>query len=213
MLRPVANEFRAIPKLLEDGHFQAKVLGEHADGPFRFPVLKCPEAAATQPKGINREMPMDTMVHMMPVRTKSLLAPIIAGGLVAGTFDEICAFLSFGRNVPRVVAAGLVGRQAIHSTGAGIWILGVVLHFVVAFGAAAVYCVASRKLHFLREHFVVCGLFYGVAVFITMYLVVMPLSALHAMGPYSYRTLVQAIAVHMVLIGLPIAISLRIMGD
>lgn len=156
---------------------------------------------------------MNTVVRTMPVRTKSLLASIIAGGLVAGTFDEICAFVTLGRNVPRVVAAGLVGTQAIRSTGAGIWILGVVLHFVVAFGAATVYCMASRKLHFLREHFVVCGLFYGIAVFITMYLVVMPLSALHYMGPYSYRTLAQAIVVHMVLIGLPIALSLRMMGD
>ena len=156
---------------------------------------------------------LNTVVRTMPVRAESLLAPIVAGGLVAGTFDEICAFVTLGRNVPRVVAAGLVGTQAIHSTGAGVWILGVLLHFVVAFGAATVYCVASRKLRFLKDHFVVCGLFYGIAVFITMYLVVMPLSALHFMGPYSYRTLVQAIAVHMVLIGLPIAVCLRVMGD
>lgn len=156
---------------------------------------------------------MSSVFEITPVRAHRLLAPILAGGLAAGTFDEITAFLTFGRNVPRVVAAGLLGVQAIHSTGAPVWILGVVLHFVIAFGAATVYCVASRKLPFLREHFVVCGLFFGIAVFITMYLVVMPLSALHAMGPYRYATLIQAILVHMVLIGLPIAISLRIFAD
>lgn len=156
---------------------------------------------------------MSPVFETTPVHTRSLLAPILAGGLAAGVFDEITAFLTFGPNVPRVVAAGLVGRWAIQSTGAGIWILGVFLHFVIAFGAAAIYCLAGRKLGFLRQNFVICGLFFGIAVFITMYLVVMPLSALHAMGPFSYRTLVQAILVHMVLIGLPIAISLRIFGD
>lgn len=156
---------------------------------------------------------MSPVFETTPVRTTSLLAPILAGGLAAGTFDEITAFLTFGPNVPRVVAAGLVGRWAIHSTGAGVWILGVILHFVIALGAATVYCSASRKLAFLHKNFVISGLFFGIAVFITMYLVVMPLSALHSMGPYSYRTLVQAILVHMLLIGLPIALSLRIFGD
>jgi hypothetical protein len=155
---------------------------------------------------------MNTVARTIPVRAKSLVTPIVVGGLVAGTFDEICAILSFGWNVPRVDAAGLLGVQVIRTTGAGIWILGLALHFTIAFGAAAVYCLASRKLPFLKDHFAICGLFFGIAVYITMYFVVMPLSQLHSMGPYTYRGVVQGIAVHMVLIGLPIAVSLRILG-
>jgi uncharacterized membrane protein YagU involved in acid resistance len=93
-----------------------------------------------------------------------------------------------------------------------VWWLGVVLHFTVAFGAATVYCLASRKLEFLRDHFVLCGMFFGIAVFLAMYLVVMPLCAFHYVGPYTLRMLVQAIVVHMVLIGLPIGMSLRWFG-
>jgi uncharacterized membrane protein YagU involved in acid resistance len=83
------------------------------------------------------------------------------------------------------------------------------LHYFIALSAAAVYCIASRKLDFLREHFFVCGLFYGIAVFLMMNLVVLPLSAYHAMEPYTYRSLVQRILAHMFLIGLPISTSLR----
>ena len=153
-------------------------------------------------------------VTTMPLRAResSLLAPILIGGAIAGTFDETCAFVTMGLQVPRVVAAGLVGTWAIKSTSAWVWLLGVALHFVVAFGAATVYCLASRKLPFLKEHFFVCGMFFGIAVFLVMYLVVMPLCAFHYMGPYTLRTLVQGILVHMLLIGLPIGMSLRWWG-
>jgi hypothetical protein len=69
------------------------------------------------------------------------------------------------------------------------------------------YFAASRKLRFLIEHALICGLFFGVAVELVMRLVVLPLSALHAMGPYAYRDLVLGLLVHMILVGLPISFS------
>jgi len=42
---------------------------------------------------------------------------------------------------------------------------------------------------------------------VVMYLVVMPLCAFHFKGPYTLAALLQAIAVHMTLIGLPIGIA------
>src|SRR5260370_41934182 len=98
----------------------------------------------------------------------TLLIPILVGGAVAGTLDQIAALVSSGFNVPRVVAAGLLGPQIIHSSHPAFWILGLVLHFFIAFSAAAVYCVASLKLKFLKEHFVARGLFFGLAGFLTM---------------------------------------------
>jgi hypothetical protein len=135
----------------------------------------------------------------------TLVLPIVVGGAVAGTLDLIAAFVSSGFNVPRVIAAGLLGSQVIRSTHPAFWILGLFLHFFIAFSAAAIYCLASGKLGFLKEHFVVCGLFFGIAVFLVMYLVVMPLCAFHYKGPYTLTYLLQAVTVHMVLIGLPIA--------
>ena len=54
-----------------------------------------------------------------------------------------------------------------------------------------------------------CGLFYGMAIYLVMNLVVLPLSALHLMGPFKLREMIQGLLVHMILIGLPIAYSVR----
>lgn len=54
-----------------------------------------------------------------------------------------------------------------------------------------------------------CGLFFGAAVETVMNLIVLPLSALHARGPYELHDLLQGLLVHMVTIGLPIAFSIR----
>jgi hypothetical protein len=42
-----------------------------------------------------------------------------------------------------------------------------------------------------------------------MRLIVLPLSALHARGPYQLKDLILGLAVHMVVVGLPIALSVR----
>lgn len=132
---------------------------------------------------------------------------IAAGGVVAGTLDLTQAMILFGKNVPLAIAGGLLGPRAFQG-GAGIYILGVLLHFFIACSAAAIYYAVSRKLRFLTEYPVVCGLFFGAAVEVVMTLVVLPLSALHAMGPYTYRDLVSGFLVHMVVVGLPISFSM-----
>jgi hypothetical protein len=134
------------------------------------------------------------------------IRPIVAGGIIAGGLDLIYAFIVFGWSVPNVIAAGLLGRQALHG-GAGFWLLGVFLEFFIAVSAATVYCLTSLRLPFLRTNFVICGLFYGIAVFLVMNLMVLPLCALHSSGPYELKELIQGLVVHMLLIGLPISYS------
>ena len=97
---------------------------------------------------------------------------------------------------------------ALHG-GPGTYILGVLLYFFIAFSVTAIYYGASRKLIFLTEHPLVCGLFYGVAVEYVMSYIVLPLSALHARGPYALHDVLLGLAVHMVVIGLPVAYSVR----
>jgi len=91
----------------------------------------------------------------------------------------------------------------------GTYVLGVCLHFFIACSAAAIYYAASRRLIFLKEHPLVCGLFFGGAVQEVMNLIVLPLSALHSRGPYTLHDLILGLAVHMVVIGLPIGFSVR----
>ena len=143
-----------------------------------------------------------------PSRKSNALLAIAVGGGIAGTLDLLQACILFGWSIPLVISAGLLGRQAIHG-GVGTYILGVCLHFFIACSAAAVYFAASRKLRFMTEHPLVCGLIFGATVDQVMTLVVLPLSALHASGPYRLHDLLLGLGVHMVVIGLPISFSIR----
>jgi hypothetical protein len=136
------------------------------------------------------------------------LLAIAAGGGIAGTLDLLQACILFGWHIPLVIAAGLLGRSAVQG-GVGTYVLGVVLHFFIASSAAAIYYGASLKLVFLKEHPLVCGLFFGAAVEDVMSFIVLPLSALHARGPYQLHDLILGLLVHMVVVGLPISFSVR----
>lgn len=143
-----------------------------------------------------------------PLGKRNALSAIAAGGLIAGTLDLTQAFILFGAKVPLAVAGGLLGPQAFQG-GAGTYVLGVCLHFFIAFSATAVYYAASLRLGFLKEHPLVCGLFYGIAVELVMSYIVLPLSALHARGPYELHDVLQGLLVHMIVVGLPISFSVR----
>lgn len=142
-------------------------------------------------------------------RSGNALPAIGVGGLVAGTLDLTQALILFGTRVPLGIAAGLLGREAAHQGGAAIYVLGVFLHFFIACSAAATYYAVSRRLRFLVEYPLVCGLFFGAAVEVVMGYIVLPLSALHATGPYELQDVLLGLGVHMVVVGLPIAYSVR----
>lgn len=59
--------------------------------------------------------------------------------------------------IPQTIASGILGVNS-YSGGTRTAALGVVLHFVIALGAATVYYMASRKLR------VLVGLIYGALV-------------------------------------------------
>ncbi len=155
------------------------------------------------------------MANASPRKTleirKAVLA-IGAAGLIAGTLDLVETLVVFGAKSPLVIAAGLLGSQNASHGGAAIYILGVLLHYLIVFSAATIYFAASRRLHFLIEYPLICGLFFGVAIDVVMRFIILPLSAMHAMGPYRYHDLVLGLVVHMVLVGLPISFSVQRFG-
>ena len=146
-------------------------------------------------------------VSRQSAKGSALLAIAVAGG-IAGTLDLLQACILFGWDIPLVIAGGLLGRGAFQG-GAGAYVLGVALHFFIACSAAAVYYAASRRLGFLKEYPLVCGLFFGAAVEDVMRFIVLPLSALHSKGPYKLTDLILGLIVHMVVVGLPISFSVR----
>ena len=149
------------------------------------------------------------------VSKSSGIPAIFWGGLIAGVFDLCSAFITWGlrgvgpARICRGIASGLLGPRSFDG-GVPTAILGFFLHFFIAFSAAAVFYIVSRKLGFLIEHPYVSGMFYGIAVYLVMKLIVLPLSAVgNGKGPYTLRDLIQGLLVHMILIGLPISLSAR----
>lgn len=144
--------------------------------------------------------------------TSYLPAAILTGGLIAGTLDAISAFITFGWGMTYGIASGLLGSKAFPAGGGGtvaIWLLGLALHYFIALSAAAVYGVSSRWLGFLKEHYLVGAVFCGIGVFLTMNLVVLPLSAVpFPVGPFTVQTLRSGLLIQIFLIGLPISASL-----
>lgn len=139
------------------------------------------------------------------------------GGFVGGVLDISDALVFYGvrgvapEKLLQGIARGLLGSRAAQG-GWGSAMLGLGLHSLIAFTAAAVYYVASRKIRMLRQRSLVSGLLYGVAVFLFMNMIVVPLSAIHrsptAMLKFNIVT-INAVLALILFIGLPIAIAVK----
>jgi uncharacterized membrane protein YagU involved in acid resistance len=149
------------------------------------------------------------------VQRPRALAAILWGGAIAGACDLTYAMIFYGWRgvnpirVSQSIASGLLGPKA-YEGGLATAILGVVLHFVIAIGAATVFYLLSRKLTFLTRKPILWGPLYGAAIYFFMHFVVLPLAA----NP-RFRTTAFAIstlsdfAIHMILIGPAIALAAR----
>ena len=156
-----------------------------------------------------------TSANHSVVQKPRALAAILWGGVIAGIFDLTYATLFYSFRgvkpirVSQSIASGLLGPKA-YDGGIPTAILGVVLHFVIAIGAAAVFYLVSRKLTFLVRQPLIWGPVFGAGIYFFMHYVVLPLAA----NP-RFRTTTLSVAtvsdfaVHMILIGPSIALAAR----
>jgi hypothetical protein len=133
-------------------------------------------------------------------------------GLIVGAMDITSAIvltLLRGGTIMRLmqfIASGLLGKSAFQG-GLATAVLGLALHFVIAFGLVTVFYIASRKLAFLSQRPVPSGIAYGLIVFAVMNLIVLPLSA--ATPRHSLSGDLIQIAIHMFIIGLPTSLLIH----
>jgi hypothetical protein len=154
-----------------------------------------------------------------PQQRSRVRRAIAWGGLVAGTLD-IADALGFqwamGRDPVRVlhsIASGVLGREAAYSGGAPAAALGLLLHYVIAVTAAAVYVVASLRIPVLVRRAIVCGMAYGLVVQAVMHFVVLPLAGLRG-GLPTGLPLANLVLAHLFCVGLPIGLAAgRALGD
>ena len=138
---------------------------------------------------------------------------VLWAGFACGVLDITAALVVYGffgakpARLLQGIASGLLGPKAFDG-GLATELLGLLCHFVVAFGAAAVYFAISLAIPFLIRNAVVSGTLYGVAVYFFMNRIVVPLSAA-AKRPFSLKLMIVGIVIHIFCVGLPISLSVR----
>ena len=153
---------------------------------------------------------MSSTSNPVSARTLSLSKAIVWGGLVSGVLDAVDGVVAFGFKglsaiqVLQYIASGLLGPSSFRG-GLLTATLGMGFHFFIAFVAAAVYVLASRRIAVLKSRAVLFGVLYGVAVYFFMNYLVLPLSAV-ARSPFSLDLFLNGVIGHGILVGLPIAL-------
>jgi len=146
-------------------------------------------------------------------KNPNAMLAVLWAGFACGVLDITAAFVVYGffgaKPVPLLqgIASGLLGPKAFDG-GLATALLGLLCHFVIAFGAATVYFLASRALRALVDQAVVFGALYGVAVYFFMNRIVLPLSAV-AKRPFSMKFMIIGVVIHIFCVGLPISLSVR----
>jgi hypothetical protein len=143
-------------------------------------------------------------------------------GLIAGTLDITAAFIDVGVNFGKDpiwllqnVASSLLGPRS-YEGGLATAMLGLLMHFTVAFSWTTIFYLLSRRFPVLLRQSVVSGLVYGALVFLVMSRVVIPLTiglkSLYLTTPFNHnwpKLRWSQLFVHFICIGLPIALVVR----
>jgi len=147
-----------------------------------------------------------------PVRAPALWS--IAAGALAATIDIAYAITwavvhgSTPQRLLQAVASGWQGKAAFEGGWASA-ALGLASHYAILLVAAALFLGASRRLPWLRLHAIPAGLLYGLAIFLFMNFVVLPLSAIPFHMRYSVVSTGGDLASHLVGVGLSISLLTR----
>lgn len=159
---------------------------------------------------------MVTSSGSLPAGGSRAARAILTGGLIAGAIDitYACVFSYLRRGVPparilQSVASGALGPAASEG-GTATAALGLAFHFLIALTWAAVYYLASRRLRVLARAPYLCGVVYGLLIFALMNYAVIPLSrAPFGAPPPDSPAFSTGLLVHMLGIGLPVALAVR----
>jgi hypothetical protein len=147
------------------------------------------------------------------VGRSSFVATVGLGGLIVGILDGLDAIIFYGITpgvapglIFQHIASALIGPSAFHN-GWRTVILGVLLHFLVACGAAIGYYAVSLMIPASLQRPFFFGPVYGLLFYTFMYHVVIPLSALPPRrAGISWPAFTDEIFAHIFLVGLPVAL-------
>jgi len=137
---------------------------------------------------------------------KRHLVTAAIGGGIGGLLDAIYATVLWGvilgsnpSGIWQSVAAGLLGKASFDG-GNATAVLGLALHFCIAFVMALVYVLASRRLPVLLSRPILMGVLYGFVLYGVMNFVVVPLPAIGWRAP-TLAGSIRALIPHILFVG------------
>ena len=156
---------------------------------------------------------MNGTAALLSVQKPAALDAILRGGTLCGALDIAAAFSVYGYfglkpvRLLQGIASGLLGTRAF-SGGIATAVLGLCLHFFIAFTATTIYVLLSRWVSWLIQHAYVSGALFAVAVYYFMQYIVIPLSAA-TRRPFSLKMTFIGVVIHIFCVGLPISLTAR----
>jgi uncharacterized membrane protein YagU involved in acid resistance len=158
----------------------------------------------------------------MTHRTQSSVVRWAEAGLVVGVLDGLFAILLFSTwlklgapmQIFQGVAHALIGNAA-YQGGAATSVLGLGMHFCVAFSWAGAYAVVLRYWSPLAQVVsttagaLAAGVVLGAIVWLTMDLVILPFTHAVPRPPLTSFVFVSELIGHMIIVGPPITLIIR----
>jgi hypothetical protein len=156
-----------------------------------------------------------TTVTSTPANMHQHAGPVIKTiawvGLLAGTLDItaacINAFISRGTSpviVLKYIAGGFFGKEAF-TGGAGMAVVGLLFHYLIAYSFTAFFFLIYPSLKFLSKNAVLTAIVYGIFIYVVMDLIILPFTRVPKIVFHLDKALL-ATAILIVAIGLPLSV-------
>ena len=145
----------------------------------------------------------------MEKQSDSLALAVVTAWLVVGTLDLTSATIQtlvMGGNPMRMlqaISSGIAGQEAFDG-GMKYSLLGVFLHYCIAFSWTLLFFLVYPKIKVLSNHKLLTGIVYGLIVWLVMNRVVVPLSRIPA-RPFNLRNALIGLGILIVAIGIPLS--------
>lgn len=149
-----------------------------------------------------------TGLFRQPARNIATL--ILKTGFIAGTLDILAAlssyYISTGKNpvnVLRFITSGLLGKAAF-TGGAVMALLGLLLHFLIAFIFTIFFFWLYPKLKLVAVNRFVTAVVYGILVWVIMNGIVLPLSNTPPLA-FQWPEAIKGALILIVMVGMPLS--------
>jgi hypothetical protein len=138
------------------------------------------------------------------------------GTFFVGVLDivEVIVFYALYRDVKAIrilqsVAAGLVGRDTAYLGGMKTALLGLAIHFCIAFVTVTIYHLFAARIRALTKYPIVFGALYGLAVYAAMNFLILPITPGGPPRLSPWPVVANGLFAHLFCVGIPAAVTAR----